>query len=279
MNKVVIITGASSGIGKKTARLFAQQGYRVFATARNVDRMKDLAELGCITLAMDVTSEGNIQQAFGQILSQTDRVDVLVNNAGFSQNGFLEELTLEHLHYQFEVNVFGLIRVTQAVLPLMRQARKGLIINIGSVGGDFTTAGSSAYHASKYAVESFTDGLRQEVSQFGIQVVLIKPGGVETEFVNNSVSFYPQPIEGNPYGPMRERFTKMLETVLDAKNSSFPILSPLEVAEVIVQAASEPEPQTRYRIGQTAEVMPQLKASMSDREFDGMILKQLGFID
>ncbi|CCH52928.1 putative short-chain type dehydrogenase/reductase vdlC [Fibrisoma limi BUZ 3] len=279
MNKVVIITGASSGIGNESAKLFAQNGYRVFATARSLDRMKDLEALGCITVRLDVTDEASIQQAFQQIFAQTDQVDVLVNNAGFSQNGFLEELTPQHLRYQFDVNVFGLVRVTQMVLPKMRQARRGRIINVGSVGGEFTTPGASAYHASKYALESLTDGLRQEVNQFGIQVVLIKPGGVETEFVSNSTAFYPEPIDGNPYGDWRQRFTNMLATVVDSQKSSFPILTPVEVAEVIVQAAAEPEPQTRYRIGETAQTMPQLKGSMSDKEFDGLMLKQFGFID
>ncbi|RIV21319.1 SDR family NAD(P)-dependent oxidoreductase [Fibrisoma montanum] len=276
MSNVVIITGASSGIGKESARLFARHGYRVFATARNVERMKDLAALGCVMIPMDVTDEESIQQAFKQIYAQTSRVDVLVNNAGFSQNGFFEELTPQHLRYQFEVNVFGLVRVTQMVLPIMRKARQGRIINVGSVGGDFTTAGASAYHASKYALESLTDGLRQEMKNFGIDVVLVKPGGVETEFINNAASFYPEPIAGNPYGAMREKFLKMTETILDSTNSSFPILKATEVAKAIFDSTTASQPRTRVRVGRTARMIPLMKGVLSDRAFDNMIMGQLG---
>jgi short-subunit dehydrogenase len=276
MQQVVLITGASSGIGKETARLFARNKYKVIATARNIERMKDLEALGCNIVSMDVTSEESIQAAFQKIFQITHSIDILVNNAGYSQNGFVEELTMQHLRHQFEVNVFGLIRVTQMVLPVMRQARKGLVINVGSVGGEFTTAGASAYHASKYALESFTDGLRQEINPFGIQVVLIKPGGVETNFINNSLSDYPEPIANNPYQKMRDNFQKMLTTILDAKNSSFPILSPVEVAEAIFKSVSKPK--TRVRIGRTAKIIPFMKKMLSDKAFDKMIVNQLGIM-
>jgi short-subunit dehydrogenase len=279
MKKVALITGASSGIGKETAKLFIENGYKVFATARSLERLHQTTALGCIPIVLDVTKEGSIQAAFKEIYSHTDTIDVLVNNAGFGQNGFLEELSINQLRYQFEVNVFGLIRVTQMVLPQMRQAKKGTIINIGSVGGTFTTPGSSAYHATKYALESFNDGLRQELSQFGIDVVLIRPGGVETEFVNSSNPFYPEPIQNSPYLRMRDNFKKMLALILDAKNSGFPILAPLEVATVVLEAAKSDSPQTRYPVGDTAIQMPQVKASMSDKEFDAMMINQLGLLN
>jgi short-subunit dehydrogenase len=279
MEKVVLITGASSGIGKETAKLFIQNGFKVIAVARNLEKMKDLELLGCFVFSLDVTKEESIQSAFKKIYEQTDTIDVLVNNAGFGQNGFLEELSINQLRYQFEVNVFGLIRVTQIVLPKMRQAKKGTIINIGSVGGTFTTPGSSAYHATKYALESFTDGLRQEVSQFGIDVVLIRPGGVETDFVNSSAPFYPEPMENSPYLRMRENFQKMLAFILDSKISGFPILNPLDVAKVILEAAQSDAPQTRYAVGDTAVQMPQVKASMGDKEFDAMMMNQLGLLN
>lgn len=276
MKKVVMITGASSGIGKETARLFAQNAYQVIAVARKVEKMKDLEQLGCLIFPMDVTDEGSIQMAFQNIFKAVKKIDILINNAGFSQNGFVEELSAQQLRYQFEVNIFGLIRVSQMVLPKMREAKNGTIINIGSVGGDFTTAGASAYHASKYALESFSDGMRQEFAQFGVKVVLIKPGGVATDFITNANSFFPKPIAGNPYGSMRERFLKMLETVLDAGNSSFPILKPIEVAEAIFKSATNEQPQTRIRVGRTAKMMPIIKSLMSDKAFDRMIMKQLG---
>ncbi len=222
MKKVVLITGVSSGIGKEAAKLFARNGCRVLAASRKIDQMKDLEKAGCFTVSMDVTDEESIQLAFRKIYAEVKQIDVLVNSAGFSQNGFVEELTMAHLRYQFEVNVFGLIRVSQMVLPKMRAARKGIIVNVGSAGGDFTIAGASAYHASKYALESFSDGMRQELAQFGLKVVLVKPGGVETEFINHSNAYYPTPIEGNPYHKMRNNFNKMIATILDSHTSSFP---------------------------------------------------------
>ncbi|HEX8575009.1 MAG TPA: SDR family NAD(P)-dependent oxidoreductase, partial [Flavobacterium sp.] len=192
----------------------------------------------------------------------------------FTQNGFLEELPIEQLKYQFNVNVFGLIHVTQMVLPIMRKNKKGLIINIGSVGGEFTSPGASAYHASKYALESLTDGLRQEVSHFGIDVVLIKPGGVETAFIDNSTALFPEPIPNSPYLKMRENFKKMLHSILDSKNSSFPILKPSEVTEAIYSSILKPR--SRVRVGRTAKMMPIIKLLLSDKAFDKMIINQLG---
>lgn len=272
--KSIIITGASSGIGKETAKLFALKGFKVFATARNVQAMADLKELGCILIKLDVTDDESIQKAFKQIYESTSVVDILINNAGFSQNGFLEELSRDQLLHQFEVNVFGLLRVTQQVLPQMRSSGSGLIINVGSMGGDFTTPGASAYHASKYALESFTDGLRQELKGFGIKVSLIKPGGVATNFINNAA--FPLPVKGNPYGLMRENYQKMLLTVLDPSKSSFGILKPEEVALKIYKTAISKKPATRVRIGASAKFIPFVKWLISDNTFDTMIIKQLG---
>ncbi|WP_297332887.1 SDR family NAD(P)-dependent oxidoreductase [Flavobacterium sp.] len=276
MKKVVLITGASSGIGKETAKLFAQNGFQVIAVARNLEKMKDPRLLDCSVFSMDVTNEESIQNAFKQIYSKFNQIDILINNAGYSQNGFIEELTLSQLKYQFDVNVFGLVRVTQMVLPKMREANSGHIINVGSVGGDFTTAGAGAYHASKYAVESFSDAMRQELSGFGIKVSLIKPGGVETAFVDNSA--YPNAIAGNPYARMRANFQDMMQNILKAKNSSFPILKPIEVGNVILDAAKSNNPKTRIRVGRTAKTMPLIKRFMSDKAFDKMIMNQLGLL-
>jgi short-subunit dehydrogenase len=274
--KSVLITGASSGIGKETAKLFTKKGFKVIATARNIERMEDLQELGCLNILMDVTNEESIQAAFEIMYSKNPQVDILINNAGYCQNGFVEELTLSQLKHQFEVNVFGLIRISQMVLPKMRERRQGHIINIGSVGGDFTSPGAGAYHASKYALESFSDALRQELSNFGINVSLIKPGGVETAFVDNSQ--YPEPITGNPYNKMRANFAKMMSTILKSDNSAFPILKPADVANAILETAQDPNPKTRLKIGRTAKMMPIIKSLMSDKAFDKMIMNQLGLL-
>jgi NADP-dependent 3-hydroxy acid dehydrogenase YdfG len=274
--KTVLITGASSGIGKETAKLFVQNGFKVIATARNIERMEDLETLGCAIFFMDVTNEESIQHTFKKIYSAYHQIDILINNAGHCQNGFVEELTLPQLKYQFDVNVFGLIRISQMVLPMMREKRQGHIINIGSVGGDFTSAGAGAYHASKYALESFSDAMRQEVSSFGIHISLIKPGGVETNLINNAQ--YPEPIAGNPYSIMRNNFIKMMSTILQSSNSAFPILKPIEVASAILKTAKAKNPKTRIKIGRTAKMMPFIKSLMSDKAFDKMIMKQLGLL-
>lgn len=275
MKKTVLITGVSSGIGKAAAKQFLEKGFKVIGTARRKESLSDLAEQGVKTVSLDVTKEESIQSAFKEIFNAHPNIDILVNNAGYSQNGFLEELTVEQLRYQFEVNVFGLIRVTQMVLPAMRKAKQGRIINVGSVGGDFTTAGASAYHASKYAVESFTDGMRQELKRFNIEVSVIKPGGVATNFVENGIKAYPEPIQGNPYQQQRAKFNEMLESILDPDKSSFPLLEAEQVADVIFKAATVKKPKTRYRVGSTAKMMPIIKTLMSDKAFDNMILKQL----
>lgn len=274
--KTILITGASSGIGKETAKLFAQAGFKVIAVARNLEKMKDLEQFGCSIFSLDVTNEESIQNAFKSIYSNFNQIDILVNNAGYCQNGFLEEVTIPQIKDQFDVNVFGLLRITQMVLPKMREERSGHIINVGSVGGDFTAAGGGAYHASKYAVESITDALRQELSSFGVKVSLIKPGGVETAFVEHSS--YPDSIAGDPYGKMRNNFRKMLENILKASDSSFPILKPSEVANAILATAKADNPKTRIRIGRTAKMMPLIKSLMSDKAFDKMIMNQLGLL-
>lgn len=275
MNKTVLITGASQGIGKLAALKFRGQGYNVIAVSRSISKSQELKSKGIDLFDMDISNDESINSAFEKIYAKYPKIDILVNNAGFSQNGFVEELTLEQLRYQFAVNVFGLIKVTQMVLPSMRKAKTGKIINIGSVGGDFTSPGASAYHASKYAVESFSDGMRQELKFFGIDVVLIKPGGVSTDFTANARSNYPEAIEGNPYGTLRRKFNDMLDTILDPDKSSVSLLSPDKVVSVILTAATTEKPKPRYKVGALAKMIPLMKRLMSDKSFDNMLLKQL----
>jgi short-subunit dehydrogenase len=277
MKKVVLITGASSGIGAAAAiQLIKDTQFEVYVTARNVQSLQSLAQLGCKAIALDVTDEESMRSAIQKIESETDGVDILINNAGFAQNGILEEMPLAIIRKQFETNVFGLIRMCQLVLPKMRQKQNGRIINIGSAGGDFTTPGVSAYHASKYAIESFTDGLRAEVRQFGIQVSLIKPGGVRTNFMNVADSLYPAAIEGNPYQLFRARFAELTVKIFDPKNKSYGVLTPETVAQAIYKAATATFPKTRYRIGGVAKVMPVVRRLMSDKAWDNLMLKQIG---
>lgn len=275
MKKTVLITGASQGIGRAAAQRFHQLGYQVVALARTATQSAALRSMGVACYDADLSNEQELEQVCRQILAKHPVIDVLVNNAGYCQNGFVEELTLQQLRHQFEVNVFGLLRVTQLILPAMRKAGTGRIINIGSAGGDFTSPGASAYHASKYAIESFTDGLRMELRPFGIGVALIKPGGVATTFAANASASYPAPIAGNPYQQSRQRFLQMLDTILDPQQSSAPLLTPDKVVDAIVTAAQARRPRTRYRVGMLAHVLPMLKRLLSDRAFDNMLLRQL----
>jgi short-subunit dehydrogenase len=277
MKKVVLITGASSGIGKSTAILFAKNpNFKVYVSARNITSLQNLADLGCIPIELDVTKEATMLEAMSKIENESNGVDILINNAGYGQNGVLEELPLESIRQQFETNVFGLIRMCQLVLPTMRKNSTGRIINVGSVGGEFTTPGASAYHASKFALESFTDGLRGEVAQFGIEVSLIKPGGVSTNFINIAENNYPKAIIGNPYGEFRTKFNEMTVKIFDPNNKAYAILQPEQVAQTIFEAATVHKPKTRYRVGIVAKITPIIHRWMSDRTWDNIMLKQIG---
>lgn len=273
-SKTVLITGAGSGIGRATAMAFASRGYTTYATDKDTTKMDDLTRMGCRVRYIDVTMEDVMVREVKQIETETGGIDILVNNAGFGQNGVIEELPIERIRRQFEVNVFGLIRMTQLVLPTMRQRKSGRIINIGSVGGEFTTPGASAYHASKYALESFTDGMRGELRAFGIEVVLIKPGGVYTNFINAANKIYPQPLPSGTYNEFREKFNQQSNALFDPEKNSFGILTPERVAGVIVKAAEKHRPRTRYRIGALAKLTPRIRRLLSDRSFDKFMLRQ-----
>jgi short-subunit dehydrogenase len=272
--KTVLITGAASGIGKATAMAFVKQGYKTYATDKDTTNMAELENLGCKIKYIDVTIDSVMFEAVKAIEQETGGVDILVNNAGFGQNGVIEELSIEKIRKQFEVNVFGHIRMTQLVLPKMRERKSGRIINIGSVGGEFTTPGASAYHASKWALESFNDGLRGELRQFGIEVVLIKPGGVYTNFMNTANKLYPEPMADGTYNEFREKFVKQSNTIFDPKKKKYGVLSPEKIARVIVKAAEKKKPKTRYKIGALAKITPIIHSLMSDRAFDKFMLKQ-----
>ena len=273
-NKTVLITGAANGIGRATAMAFVKQGYKTYATDKDTSNMDELEKLGCKIKYIDVTIDSDMVEAVKQIEQETGGVDILINNAGFGQNGVIEELSIDKIRKQFEVNVFGLIRMTQLVLPKMRERKIGRIINIGSVGGEFTTPGASAYHASKWALESFNDGLRGELRQFGIEVVLIKPGGVYTNFMNTANKLYPEPMADGTYNDFREKFIKQSNEIFDPNKNSFGVLSPEKVASVILKAAQKRKPKTRYKIGVLAKITPIIHSLMSDRGFDKFMLKQ-----
>ena len=183
-NQVDLITGASSGIGKETALQLIKEGYVVYGAARRIEKMKDIVRAGGHAIQMDVTDDASMVKGVDQIIREQGRIDVLFNNAGYGQYGPVEETTIDKARYQFEVNLFGLARLTQLVLPYMRKQRSGKILNTSSVGGKIYTPLGAWYHATKHALEGWSDSLRLEVKQFGIDVVIIEPGIIVTEFAD-----------------------------------------------------------------------------------------------
>ena len=272
--KTVLVTGAASGIGKATAIGFAKKGYVTYATDKDVSHMEDLESAGCRVMYLDVAIDSIMVNAVRTIEDETGGIDILVNNAGYGQNGFLEEIPIEKIKAQFDVNVFGVIRMSQLVLPKMRERKSGRIINIGSVGGEFTTPGAAVYHASKWSLESISDGFRGELRPFGIDVVLIKPGGVYTNFMSTANALYPEPIPNSPYLEMREKFIAQSNAMFDPSNKTYGILTPEQVANVVLKSAEAKKPRTRYRIGALAKITPKIRSIKSDRGFDKFMLKQ-----
>jgi NADP-dependent 3-hydroxy acid dehydrogenase YdfG len=270
MQKIVLITGAASGIGRATAELFIQNGFITYATSRRLVTLKPLQNIGCEILELDVTSEQSMQTAVAVILERHGRIDLLVNNAGYGLNGPIEELEMAELRHQFETNVFGLVRLTQLVLPSMRQQQAGQIINIGSIGGTFTAPGAGAYHASKWALESITDALRFEVQSFGIDVSLIQPTGVYTEFDKKIASIMPSTDTTSPYAFFKTNHLKVTRRMFSS-NSNAGIIKPEMVARVILNAANARKPRTRYKVGFSALIYSSLRKLVSDRVWDALM--------
>ena len=182
MKKVILLTGASSGIGYQTAESLAKEGHIVYGAARRIEKMEDLKQFGVKSIYLDVTDENSIKNAVDTIIGNEGRIDVLINNAGYGSFGAVEDVDISEAKMQFEVNLFGLARLVQLVLPYMRKQKSGRIINVSSMGGRLTTYFGAWYHATKYALEAFSDALRMEVSDFGIDVSLIEPGGIKTDW-------------------------------------------------------------------------------------------------
>lgn len=268
MNKVILITGASAGMGKETAKLLVQNGYTVYAAARRKERMEDLRELGCKILEMDVTNDSAMINGIDQIIAAEGRIDILINNAGFGSYGAIEDVDLKEARYQLEVNVFGAARLIQLVTPHMRAQHAGKIINISSIGGKFATALGGWYHASKFALEGLSDSLRNELSPFGIDVVVIEPGGVITEWgdiaMDNLVA-----VSGNTaYQKMAHQFSDL------GKKESSKGAQPIVIARLILKAILAKRPKTRYSGGYMAGLLLFLKKILSDRMFDKILMSQ-----
>lgn len=269
MEKVALVTGASSGIGKETARLLVEQGFIVYGASRRLEKMQDLKSFGVELIAMDVADDASMVNGVNRILHKHHRIDVLVNNAGYGSYGALEDVPLEEARYQFEVNIFGLARLTQLVLPAMREQRSGRIINVSSIGGSIGEPHGAWYHATKFAVEGLSDSLRMELKQFGIDVVIIKPGAILTEWNSIAREKLMQVSGQTAYKDLAKKHVNMLASA-DKRGAS-----PTVVAKTIVKSAIARRPKTRYATGGGAKLILFIRSILSDRMFDRMMLSMM----
>jgi len=266
-----LVTGASSGIGHATAKKLIEAGYTVYVAARRVEKMRDLEEQGAVPLALDITRDEDIVRAVERIVAERGSVDILVNNAGFGMYGAMEDTTLEDARYQFEVNLFGLARLTQLVLPHMREKRAGKIVNISSMGGKIYTPLGSWYHATKHALEGWSDCLRLEVAPFDIDVIIIEPGIIRTEFSEVFMGPMLERSGKGAYADMARALAKWSRDSHESGGGSPPSV----VAETIMKALRARKPRTRYAVGSLAKPMILLRKWLGDRVFDKAVTSRL----
>jgi NAD(P)-dependent dehydrogenase (short-subunit alcohol dehydrogenase family) len=270
--KTALVTGASSGIGEATALKLQGLGYTVYGAARRADRMQDLAAEGIRPLAMDVTDEASMSAGIAQIIADTSRIDVLVNNAGYGSYGALEDVPIDEGRRQFEVNVFGAVRLAQLVLPHMRGQRSGTIVNVTSMGGKIYTPLGGWYHGTKFALEALSDCLRLEVKPFGIDVVVIEPGGIATEWGDIAADNVEETSGHGPYAAQADAVARTLRSESGGNRNSPPSV----VAEAIGKAVTASTPKTRYAMGFGAKPLITARALLGDRQFDAVISRAIG---
>ena len=267
-DQVVLITGASSGMGKAFTKALLKQGLTVYSVARRIDAMEDLKALGARTLKMDITQQHEVDEVIQHIEKHSKGVDILINCAGFGLYGAMEDTSIEDARYQFEVNLFGIAYLTQKVLPSMRHKNKGRIINISSMGGKIYTPMGSWYHASKHAVEGWSDCLRLELKPFNIDVVVIEPGAIATEFADVMVKPLVQRSGAGPYSNMANAVANATrESVQKGDLSDVQV-----VVDMLMQAVHANVPKTRYVGGKYAKLMIFVRKWFGDRIFDKMVM-------
>ena len=266
--RAALVTGCSSGIGRASALALLGKGFVVYATARRPETLDDLAARGCRTLALDVTSEESMVAAVSAVEAEHGHVEVLVNNAGYALQGTVEECSRDAVRAQFETNVFGLVRLCQLVLPGMRAAGSGRIINVGSMGGRFTFPGGGFYHASKHAVEAISDALRLEVAPFGVRVSLVQPGPVVSSFVDAAVDSVD--VTEGPYAQFNQDLVDRYRQAYDGSASNLEI-SPEKVADVIATAATAARPRSRYAVGAMAKSLITTRRLLPDVAWDAVV--------
>jgi NAD(P)-dependent dehydrogenase (short-subunit alcohol dehydrogenase family) len=283
MTKIAVVTGSSSGIGYETSLLLARNQYTTYASMRNLKKSDELLKIASKeniplkVIQLDVNDERSVSSAIDSIAKENGRIDVLVNNAGFDLFGSLEELTIEEIKGQFETNFFGAARVTKSVIPTMRKQGSGIIINVSSIGGRIGLVPcNTMYHASKFALEGFTESLRHELTEFNIDVILIEPGVIRSNFVENIRTAKNYDSNNSPYAKTVQKVFEGFEPML--ANAS----DPKEVAQVILNAANSSSPNIRYTVGKDAESILKARAELSDRELEKWVresfMDKKGFI-
>lgn len=271
MQKVILITGASSGIGKETARQLIAEGHTVYAAARRIEQMKDLEQLGGHPIQIDINREEDLQHIVDTIIHREGKIDVLFNNAGYAIYGSVEEIPIEEARRQFEVNLFGLASLTQKVIPHMRKAGGGTIINTSSMGGKIYTPMGAWYHASKHALEGWSDCLRLELKAFNIDVVILQPGLINTEFDEVMVEPMLKRSGKGPYANMVHVLAKATRRSYEKGNSSPATV----IAQTVSKIVKTRRPNTRYAVGKFAKPMIWIRKHLGDRMFDKVIMSQV----
>ncbi|PAM96229.1 short-chain dehydrogenase/reductase [Flavobacterium sp. IR1] len=268
MKKTVLVTGASAGIGKATAIYLAQKGYNVYGAARRIEKMQDLKAKGVKPIVLDVTKEDSITSCVNAILSETGSIDILINSAGLGSYGALEDVSMAEAKNQMEINVFGVARLIQLVLPQMRKNKFGKIVNISSIGGKVGLPLGCWYHASKFAIEGLSDCLRNEVKQFGVDVIVIEPGGTKSEMIENGTADLKRTSGETVYKDLANAVIKSYTTQKDKA------IEAVEIAKLIAKGIEAKCPKARYAAS-NAKPFLLIRKLLSDRLFDKMVMSQM----
>ncbi|HXT84301.1 MAG TPA: SDR family oxidoreductase [Verrucomicrobiae bacterium] len=277
--KIALVTGSSSGIGLETALLFARSGFYTYASMRNLEKSKNIKEksirenLPLQIIGLDVNQDESVIEAVNKIVKEKNRIDVLINNAGYGLFGALEDLTIEEIKAQFETNFFGVVRVTQKVIPVMRNKNQGgIIVNISSIGGRMSVPFLSAYNSTKFALEGLSESISYELETFGIRVILIEPGFIRTNIMNSSV-LAKKSNHDSPYFQYTKKIMNHFDSMINNYSASTP---PEEVAKIILNAVTSKNPNIRLTVGNDAASISQAQRNMTETEFSEMVKKQFG---
>jgi short-subunit dehydrogenase len=275
MHQVALITGCSSGIGYETALMLARNGFHTFATMRNTKKSNSLEEiikkerLDLNIRELDVNDDTSIEKTINCIKSEANRIDVLINNAGYGLVGFFEDLTLDEIRNQFETNFFGVLNITKKIIPIMRFQKSGTIINVSSGAGQVGFPGISAYVSTKFAIEGFSESLMYELFPYGIKVVIIEPGVIKTNFFRNCIVSEHSMKKSSPYSRSLDKFQRNVELMQEHATS------PINVAKVIMQVLGNNEPKQRYIVGNDVAMILEAKKSLSDIDFKKMMMQNI----